>query len=167
MRAAVAAIAVLAAVAVGATAVDAARAPVRQVCHARGALPDRHCTPGAVDPHVRQSNIDSTICRSGYTRTVRPPESYTEPLKLAQMAAYGYYAGRRPSAYEEDHLIPLELGGSPRSPRNLWPEAHPASYRKDVLENRLHRAVCDGRMALFHAQDEIARDWVAAEAQFR
>jgi hypothetical protein len=27
-----------------------------------------------------------------------------------------------PSAYEEDHLIPLELGGALRNPKNLRPE---------------------------------------------
>ncbi len=33
--------------------------------------PDRRCTPGAVNPAVTQSTIDSTICRSGWTATVR------------------------------------------------------------------------------------------------
>ena len=36
-------------------------------------LPDPVCTPGAADPAVTQDNIDSTICTSGYTATVRPP----------------------------------------------------------------------------------------------
>src|ERR1700687_1954524 len=44
-------------------------------------LPDPKCTPGAVDPSVTQDNIDSTICVSGYTKTVRPPVSVTEPQK--------------------------------------------------------------------------------------
>jgi hypothetical protein len=35
------------------------------------------CTPGVRDPRAKQSNIRSTICRSGYTATVRPPTSYT------------------------------------------------------------------------------------------
>ena len=30
----------------------------------------------------------ATICAFGYSRSVRPPESYTEPLKLHQMRAY-------------------------------------------------------------------------------
>jgi hypothetical protein len=49
----------------------------------------------------------------GWTETVRPDECYTEALKIK---------GSRMSDYEEDHLIPLELGGSLSSPRNLWPE---------------------------------------------
>src|SRR4051794_23743840 len=83
------------------------------LCHAHKGLPDRTCTPGVRDHHVTQKNIDKTICRKGYTDTVRPPSSYTTKLKKQQMAEYGYYAGKKPSAYEEDHLISLELGGAP------------------------------------------------------
>ena len=69
--------------------------------------------------------------------------------------------------YEEDHLISLELGGSPSSPRNLWPEPHHViggwgSYTKDKLENRLHSMVCHGQISLAEAQHEIATDWIAA-----
>jgi hypothetical protein len=133
-------------------------------CHAHGGLPDRDCTPGVRDRRVTQANIRATICRSGYSATVRPPTSYTTPLKRKQIAAYGYYAGHSLRSYEEDHLISLELGGSPTSPRNLWPEAHnprPGSYQKDVVENYLHREVCAGRMSLRTAQRREATDWVA------
>src|SRR5690349_7314738 len=50
--------------------------------------PDPRCTPGAVNPGVTQATIATTICRSGWTSTVRPPESITQPEKLASMAAY-------------------------------------------------------------------------------
>jgi len=55
-----------------------------------GILPDPVCTPGAVDPRVTQNNIDSTICVSGYTKTVRPPVSVTGPQKLASHTKYPY-----------------------------------------------------------------------------
>ena len=58
------------------------------------------------------------------------------------MRAYG---DRLPlHAYEYDHLIPLELGGAPNSPRNLWPEPGASPNPKDRLENRLRVLVCDG-----------------------
>jgi hypothetical protein len=44
--------------------------------------------------------------------------------------------------YEEDHLIPLELGGAPRDPRNLWPEPHTQSKVTDPLETKLNRIIC-------------------------
>lgn len=126
-----------------------------------GVLPDPNCTPGAIDPSVTQDNIYSTICVPGYTKTVRPPVSYTEPLKFKMMNAYGFTDS--PSNYELDHLIPLEIGGAPSDVRNLWPESHyttPNSYDKDTLENYLHKQVCSGTIDLQTAQNEIATNWV-------
>jgi len=141
--------------------------PAPGSCHARGsglyALPDRHCTPGATDPRVTQANIAITICRRGYTRTVRPPEAVTEPEKLASMAAYGDRGS--PRRYEYDHLIPLELGGAPTNPHNLWPEPGASPNPKDRLEDLLRRDVCEGRMSLRAAQTGIALDWHALWAR--
>jgi len=124
-------------------------------------LPDPKCTPGAIDPSVTQDNIDSTICVSGYTKTVRPPVSVTEPQKFESMKSYGF--DDSPSNYEFDHLIPLELGGAPDDVRNLWAEPHyttPNSFDKDGFENYLHDQVCSGSMDLKTAQNEIATNWV-------
>lgn len=130
--------------------------------------PDPALTPGATNPAVTQANIGRTICVTGYTTKVRPPEWYTEGLKSRQIRQYGY-ADRRLSRYEEDHLIPLELGGAPTSAKNLWPEPHDArlpdgtqagSDAKDGLENELHARVCDGSISLAAAQHEFATDWV-------
>jgi hypothetical protein len=139
-------------------------------CHARGrglyALPDPLCTPGALNPAVDQADIASTICARGWSSSVRPPESVTEPEKLASMRAYGI-AGDA-SEFEYDHLVPLELGGAPNDPRNLWPELnYPAAggyflNPKDHLEDALNRLVCDGQMQLARAQQLIARDWLGA-----
>jgi hypothetical protein len=138
--------------------------PAPGSCHARRSglfsLPDPHCTPGAADPSVTQANIDETICRTGYTRTVRPPESITEREKRASLAAYG---DTRPlHYYEYDHLIALELGGAPNDPHNLWPESGASPNPKDTLEGRLRREVCAGEITLGVAQRAIARNWVLA-----
>jgi hypothetical protein len=133
-------------------------------CHSANGLPDRHCTPGVTYARVTQRDIATTICKSGWTATIRPPESYTERLKSQQIAEYGY-RDKRLAHYEEDHLIPLELGGSPRSAKNLWPEFDGGKIPnpKDLVENALRRAVCDGRIRLAPAQRAIARDWKTAE----
>ena len=129
-----------------------------QTCQAiNDTLPDPKCTPGAIDPAVTQYNIDSTICVSGYTKTVRPPVSVTEPQKLESMKAYGFTDS--PSNYEFDHLIPLELGGAPDDMKNLWPEPHSSSFTKDSLENYLHDQVCSGNIDLKTAQHEITTNW--------
>ncbi|GAB7186520.1 hypothetical protein ATKI12_6351 [Kitasatospora sp. Ki12] len=127
-------------------------------------LPDPSCTPGAYNPDVTQDTIGQTICVSGWTATVRPPTSYTNPLKVRQIAQYGY-ADTSTADYEEDHLVPLELGGAPRDPANLWPEPRYGSQpaqSKDSVETKLKNAVCGGRVGLDDARAAIAEDWTTA-----
>jgi hypothetical protein len=140
------------------------RQPAAGSCHARGrgldSLPDPRCTPGAIDPHVTQGNLARTICRSGYSASVRPSESITEPEKRASLRAYGDHHPLH--YYEYDHLVSLELGGARNDARNLWPEPGSSPNPKDSLEDRLHARVCDGVMSLAAAQLAIASDWVSA-----
>jgi hypothetical protein len=137
--------------------------PAQGSCHARGVFPDPRCTPGAINPAVTQADIGSTICRPGWSESVRPPESYTEPLKYRLMASYGdtYPA----YDYELDHLVSLELGGAATDPRNLWPEFGASPNPKDHVEDAAHEAVCDHRMSLATAQHEIATNWVVLGEQ--
>jgi hypothetical protein len=142
-------------------------------CHARGSgldeLPDPRCTPGAVNPAVTQASIATTICRSGWTATVRPPERITEPEKLASLRAYGESGASR---FEYDHFVPLELGGAVNDPRNLWPEPdYPSRHGfelnpKDKLETVLKHLVCEHRLSLAEAQRQIAKNWVAAAGRY-
>jgi len=138
--------------------------PAPGSCHATGhglySSPDRHCAPGALNPAVRQSTIDQTICVAGYTKTIRPSASVTDREKLASMAAYGD-GGRSPHDFEYDHLVSLELGGAVNDPRNLWPEPGASPNPKDSVEDHLHSLVCDGQMPLAKAQHIIATGWIS------
>ena len=127
-----------------------------------GVLPRHEFTPGAIDPRVTQSNIRSTICRRGYTKSVRPPFEYTNAMKHRLMRVYGVRGSIHD--YELDHLIPLELGGCPDCEANLWPEPRnvfPGASEKDEVESYLHAQVCSGAMPLAEAQRAIAADWYA------
>jgi hypothetical protein len=117
---------------------------------AHSILADPVRTPGVLNPNVRQADIRSTICRHGWTETIRPPTSYTDALKTKQMRQYGE-AGSL-SDYQEDHLISLELGGNPTDPRNLWPEPYPRASDVDKIENELNAEVCSGELTLAQAQ---------------
>ena len=130
--------------------------------------PDPALTPGALNPVVTQATIGTTICMSGWTATIRPPSSYTTALKIQQIGLYGY-PDTSTAAYEEDHLISLELGGAPRDPQNLWPEPYTATLPdgrnvgarvKDALETFLKKKVCAGTMTLATAQADIGIHWV-------
>lgn len=131
-------------------------------CVSDGVLPDPACNPGSIDPKVTQANIQSTICVSGYSSGVRPSSYTTDKIKVAQFEAYGINAPM--DQYELDHLVSLELGGSPEDVANLWPEPYDnpmGAHEKDKVENYLHKEVCNGTITLHQAQVEIATDWTA------
>lgn len=144
--------------------------PAPTSCHGIGSglyeRPDPKCSPGAINPKVTQSNMDSTICKSGWTSTVRPSESVTEPEKLVEMKAY--HATKPTHDYELDHIISLELGGATNSYLNYYPEPDYAKKQgfylnpKDKLENKLNDMVCSGKMTLATARTLISTNWVAA-----
>jgi hypothetical protein len=135
-------------------------------------LPDPHCTPGATNPRVTQADLARTICKSGYTATIRPPAGVTGAEKRASEAAYGFTG--KVSTTEYDHLISLELGGDPDSPLNLWPEPNKSNAAgvnnpKDRVENTLKGLVCDAvhgkpYLPLAKAQYLIATNWTIAIA---
>jgi hypothetical protein len=92
-------------------------------------MPDPQLTPGAT---LEVTTAD--MCLPGYTKKVRHvPES----VKQQVYAAYGIQ-DHAPGAYEIDHLIPLELGGS-NALKNLWPQSFQTqpwnAHVKDYLEN--------------------------------
>ncbi len=137
-------------------------------CISINGLPDKACTPGDTDPKVTQDNIQQTICVSGYTKTVRPPVSYTDKLKVELMKEYGDTDS--PSNFELDHLISLELGGNPTSEANLWPESYNTALNareKDKVENYLHGQVCSGKMNLQQAQLQISNNWTSVYQQIQ
>ena len=97
------------------------------------------------------------LCTPGYTRTVRPPRPTPTPSSAASWPTSGTPTGT--THYEEDHLVPLSIGGAPRDERNLWPQPWPEARDKDREEDALHIGVCTHRMSLAEAQRKIVADW--------
>lgn len=87
---------------------------------------------------------------------MRPPESYTEPIKLSLMRQHHYRDS--PADYELDHFIPLEVGGSSNL-SNLWLEPIAEARRKDKDENLSHREVVEGAWTLAQGQQYIRTHW--------
>lgn len=122
----------------------------------RGALPDRHCSPGAYYSGLTQSVICSAGFRTSSIRDVPQAEKFAVEREYGLAPAY---YGR---SIEIDHIVPLELGGS-NDIANVFPEPGSglASYHaKDRLENRLHDLVCGGTVSLAAARAAIATNWV-------
>lgn len=147
--------------------------PPAGTCHVGKApngqpLPDPNCTPGTTNPAVTQDTLNTTICRSGYTKDIRPSSSITGREKAANAASYGYTGPLGDTEY--DHLISLELGGSPNDPKNLWVEPGGPNWKpadkfrndKDGIENKLKDMICAHQVTLAAAQSAIANDWTTA-----
>lgn len=125
--------------------------------HGAAPLNDLIYTPGKVDPALTKAKLCDPKFHTGTVRNV------TQKTKVKVCQAY-HAAGKCPGpGYEIDHLISIELGGSNDS-ANLWPQPLDGHgvigyHTKDVVENRAHRAVCEGKLSLGEAQNGIATDW--------
>jgi hypothetical protein len=74
-------------------------------------LADPVRTPGVLNSDGTQANIRSTVCRRGWTATIRPPTDYTNDLKRKQMRLYGETGSL--SDYQEDQPVVHVAGGVP------------------------------------------------------
>lgn len=127
-------------------------------------LPDPSKTPGVLNPAVTPETIRTTICVHGWTATVRPPVSYTDKLRAADTPA-----GHKPGDGELDHLVSIEDGGSPTDPRNLWWMVYADRYGarvKDVLETRVSREVCAGKITLDDARAALVPNWLVGYQKY-
>lgn len=121
-------------------------------------LPDPMLTPG-----VTTALTVEEICSRKWGKDARKVSS---AMKRQVFASYGLSGNLDRSCkgkrhFEVDHLISRELGGAD-DVSNLWPQCYSGRWNatlKDRLENRLHKEVCAGNIALEDAQDEIRNDW--------
>lgn len=125
----------------------------------KDSLPIAALTPGA----TWNISVDE-ICAP----SEREKRQVSEAVRTAVLRAYRME--RVPAdQYELDFLITPELGGAP-TPENLWPERYGSrtwnAQVKDQLERLLPKLVCDGRISLQTAQQDIAADWIAAYKKY-
>ena len=117
-------------------------------------------TNGAINEGVTQSNITTTVCVSGYTKTIRPPTSYTNRVKKELLLTN---PDKNMTHYELDHIIPLAVGGHPTNVNNLWAQPRYGEWnagRKDVLESFVHRELCKGKLTLQESRNIFIDNWV-------
>ena len=115
--------------------------------------PNSSLTPGAV-----LTTDASTICVPGYAASVRDVSTATKKQVYAE---YGVSYPQALGAYEVDHFIPLEIGGS-NDIKNLWLEPAtpaPGFHQKDQFENFEHGQVCDREITAAEAQSRMVSDW--------
>lgn len=127
-------------------------------------LPDSAQTPGVLNPNVTAASITKTICVHGWTATVRPPTKFTDKLRNADTPP-----GHKPLDGELDHLDSIEDGGAPADPKNLWWMIYADHYGarvKDVLETKVSRMVCAGKLTLDQARAALSPNWLLGYVQY-
>jgi hypothetical protein len=115
--------------------------------------PNPSLTPGAV-----LTTDATTICTPGYASSVRNVSTVTKKQVYAE---YGASYPQSTGAYEVDHFIPLEIGGS-NDIKNLWLEPAtptPGFHQKDQFENFEHDQLCNGAISAAEAQSRMVSDW--------
>lgn len=120
-------------------------------------MPDSSLTPGD-----KLAVTKTDVCAPRYGLGVHDvPTSYKQKI----FASYGLTAE---TSYVIDRLISIDLGGA-NTIKNLWPQPTAGEWNsqlKDQLERELRRRVCNGSLDLQTAQQEIAKDWVAAYSKY-
>ena len=125
-----------------------------------GMYPDKALTPGVINPALTKDVICSPNFRTGDYRHVT--------LKMHEQvwASYGMDWKTDHSCCEDDHFIPIELGGA-NDNANRWPEPWVDAHKKDEVENYLKRQVCKEGLPLAEAQREISTYWMAVWREIR
>lgn len=138
-------------------------APGTTKCVSVGGLTDQKCNSPLINGKLSVRQVCDPSFRTG---TIRPPTSYTNPLKIQKMKEYGL--GTDTSLFELDHIQPLTNLGEPRDPENLWPQywhlnvnGYDAGAKtKDALEVRVHKLLCSGKMTISEV-NVCFGDWIA------
>jgi len=123
-------------------------------------LPNGDLTPGATRP-MTQAEVCVALAQD---------DDRIAPRAMAEQVFAQYGIGNpEPRAYEVDYLITPALGGA-EDVKNLWPQPYGGSVWtarvKDALEDYLRTMVCNGRLELATAQEDIATDWIAAYRKY-
>lgn len=137
-------------------------------CVVKMGLPDPACTPGAVNFALTREQVCSMHATD---------ERHTHSAVIREtFVAYGVSRDDGVER-EDDHLIPLWLGGADNEIANHWPQIYEdwsalkagtlpesklGAHAKDRLERWLHIWVCKDGNSLKEAQRMIATDWKAA-----
>ena len=122
-------------------------------------LPIPVLTPGAT------TNVSmDLVCAA----TEPPPPPVPADMRDRVLRSYAMHDVPH-EEFELDYLITPQLGGATH-PANLWPERYDSpvwnAKVKDQLETLLPALVCSGAVELTEAQQEIARDWIAAYKKY-
>lgn len=129
-----------------------------------GSLPDPFLTPGAVSTATKEE-----VCNTRTSTIRNVPESLKKQvyLRYGMKGKHDLWCNTSEGC-EVDHLQSLEISGT-NDINNLWPQPYIGTWnahQKDLLENKLHKMVCDGDISLEEAQTAIRTNWIEAYKKY-
>ena len=145
------------------TVITATRTDCRWRRYRDGAIgADPSCAPGKLDPAVA-ANIGQTVCNAAWVAAasrLQPPPSAQALDKLV----IEYQLPGNPVTYTLARVIPVEDGGSPTSPLNLYPlplNGFGGQRTRTAVAEQLHDEICSHRITIAQAAKTLEGDWLS------
>jgi len=143
------------------TVITATRTDCRWRQYRDGAIAsDPACAPGKLDPAVT-GNLAQTVCNPAWVAAasqIQPP-----PVTLDKLLIESQLPGN-PVTYALARVIPVEDGGSPTSPLNLYPlplNGFGGEQTQTVVANQLHQEICSHEITIAQAAKTLQGDWLS------
>jgi|APCry1669189369_1035219.scaffolds.fasta_scaffold02189_6 hypothetical protein len=127
-------------------------------------LPNKEVTSGDYDTLLDKKTLCVPNYTSGKDEDGNNVRHVPQKIKNIVFQEYGILKEDR-SNYVIDHLVNLSNGGL-NNLYNLWPQPKEEGHKKDRLENKLHKMVCNGEISLKEAQEAIKDNWVVAYSKY-
>jgi hypothetical protein len=145
------------------TVITATRTDCRWRQYRDGAISaDPSCAPGKLDPAVA-ANIRQTVCSAAWvtaTSRLQPPTSSQALDKLV----IEYQLPGNPVTYTLARVVPVEDGGSPTSPLNVYPlplNGFGGQPTRTAVTEQLHDEICSHRITIAQAAKTLEGDWLS------
>jgi hypothetical protein len=125
---------------------------------------DPHCAPGLLNP-AAAAHPKVTICaRSWLAAAQRSAPSAQHDNDQLDKLLIEYQLPGSPLTYTIAHVVPIEDGGSPISPLNLYPlpiEGYGGAETQAIIADQLHQQICAGKTPVQRAAQLLEGDWLS------
>jgi hypothetical protein len=143
------------------TVITANRTDCRWRRYHDGAIgPDPSCAPGELSTGVT-GNTGETVCNQAWIAAasrLQPSATTLEQLLIE------YQLPGNPATYALARVIPVQDGGSPTSPSNLYPlplYGYGGQQTRGAVADELHDEICSHKITVAQATTTLEGDWLS------
>jgi hypothetical protein len=128
---------------------------------ADGAIgPDPRCAPGHLDRAVT-GRVAQTICRPAWVAAASKP---SPSARTRDRLLIDYSLPGNPATYAIARVVPVQDGGSPTGPGNLYPlpvDGFGSEQTRAQVADDLHDRICSHEITLAQAAHTLEGDWLS------